>query len=79
MGQVSYRGTWRARATPVIAGVLSATDGMSDKEIRRALREAYPFCERKWWPYKVWCDEVRKQRKIFSEVPDNQLLLFGDI
>ncbi len=28
-------------------------------ELRRKLRDAYPWGERKYWPYKVWCEEVR--------------------
>ena len=31
------------------------------KSLRKALREAYPFGEREYWPYKVWCDEIRSQ------------------
>jgi hypothetical protein len=35
--------------------------GITDiRQIRRALRDAYPFGERARWPYKVWCDEVRR-------------------
>lgn len=29
-------------------------------ELRAKLREFYPFGERKYWPYKVWCEEVRR-------------------
>ena len=28
-------------------------------EKRQALREAYPFGPRRFWPYKVWLQEVR--------------------
>ncbi len=28
-------------------------------ELRRVLRDHYPFGEEKHWPYKVWCEEVR--------------------
>lgn len=28
-------------------------------ELRRILRDAYPYGEKKHWPYKVWCEEVR--------------------
>lgn len=56
--------TWRAEATLVIRETLGATRGQGEKEIRAALRKAYPFGERKYWPYKVWCDEVRHQRGL---------------
>ena len=29
-------------------------------ELRSVLRHHYPFGERKYWPYKVWCEEVRR-------------------
>lgn len=54
--------TWRARATPIIAGVLSDTAGKPESEIRKALRDAYPFHMRKYHPYKIWLDEIKRQR-----------------
>jgi hypothetical protein len=41
---------------------LHETQGKSEKEIRAALLAAYPFGYRRCWPYKVWCDEIRRQR-----------------
>ena len=54
--------TWRERSAPVIREALKKTEGQPEKDIRKALRDAYPFGERKYWPYKVWLDEVKKQR-----------------
>jgi hypothetical protein len=77
----SYRTTWRDSARPIVQEVLKQTKGQSEKEVRKALREAYPFGERKYWPYKVWCDEVKlqlglkKQKRI--EQPENQTDLFN--
>lgn len=77
----SYRTTWRDSARPIIQRVLKDTLGQPEKEIRKAIREAYPFGERKYWPYKVWCDEVKlqlglkKQKRI--EQPANQTDLFN--
>lgn len=73
--------TWRESARPIIAQVLKETKGQPDKEIRKALRDAYPFGERKYWPYKVWCDEVKlqlglKKHKQFIQ-PENQTSLFN--
>lgn len=53
---------WREYARPIIARVLAETAGQDEKVIRRALVEAYPFGERAMHPYKIWCDEVRRQR-----------------
>jgi len=53
--------SWRERSAPIIAGVFAdvGTDDM--KKLRRALSDAYPYGEKKFWPYKVWCDEIRRQ------------------
>ena len=49
-------------AAPIISEVLQATQGCHEKEIRKALREAYPFNGRDHHPYKIWCDEIAVQR-----------------
>lgn len=56
------RSYWREKATPIILRVLEETDGKDEREIRRALRDAYPFGPRCYWPYKVWLDEIKRQR-----------------
>lgn len=54
---------WRTHAAQVISSVINDI-GLSDqKALRKALREAYPFGERKYSPYKIWCDEVNRQTK----------------
>ena len=35
--------TWRDSTRPIIAAVLKENEGKTDKEIRAALREAYPW------------------------------------
>ncbi len=62
----SYGATWRDHARPIIAKVIARVGRDDVKALRRALREAYPFGERRYWPYKVWCDEVRRQRGTFG-------------
>ena len=54
--------TWREDCRPIIAKVLADNKGKTEKEIRRALRDAYPYGERKYHPYKIWCDEIKIQR-----------------
>lgn len=75
------RGTWREHAAPIIAKVLKDTKGKTDKEIRKALREAYPYGQREYHPYKIWCDEIRAQRGLkppvpSKRIPENQKTLF---
>lgn len=56
--------TWRDHARPIVARVLAATQGMDERTIRRALRAAYPFGERRYHPYKIWNDEIAVQRDL---------------
>ena len=53
---------WRKIARPIIAEIIKEYKIIGDDAtLRKALREAYPFGERKYFPYKVWCDEIKKQ------------------
>ncbi len=55
--------SWSTVARPIVAAVLAATAGQPEKEIRKALTAAYPFGTRRYWPYKAWLSEVKRQRK----------------
>ena len=74
---------WRDYAAPIIAKVLKETKGQDEKAIKQALRDAYPFGERKYHPYKIWLDEIKVQRGLRKfghkpEVtPENQTDLFN--
>jgi len=72
--------TWRDSARPRIAKVIEEVGIEDIKALRKALREAYPYGERKHWPYKVWCDEIRIQLglKRPKKPADGTLPLFGD-
>lgn len=59
MKSVSY---WRNQAAPIVQKVLAETAGKPEGEIRRAIADAYPFGIREYHPYKIWCDEVARQR-----------------
>ena len=52
--------TWREIARPIIAKVI-AENGDDGGKLKRALFEAYPFGQRKHFPYKVWLDEIKIQ------------------
>ena len=53
--------TWREHCTPIIAKVIADNKGKTPKEIKNALFDAYPYGERARHPYKIWCDEVKRQ------------------
>lgn len=40
--------------------MLEQMRGKPEKEIRKAVSAAYPFGDRHYWPYKMWCDEVKR-------------------
>lgn len=52
---------WRRAAREAIRNAIAESAGKSDQEIRKAIRDAYPFGERKYHPYKIWLDEVNIQ------------------
>jgi hypothetical protein len=71
-------GTWREIAAPIIAEVISCfgrerigTD-VDLAYVKKAISATYPFGERKYWPYKVWCDEVRRQLRLKTHTPDER-------
>ncbi len=53
--------TWRIHAAQVIAKVIQEVGTEDPVALKKAIRKAYPFGERKYWPYKVWLSEVQRQ------------------
>ncbi len=53
--------TWREEAAPIISSVIRQYGTSDLQALRRHLRDAYPFGEKKYYPYKVWCDEITRQ------------------
>lgn len=66
---MSKHATWRDSARPIIVNVLKENQGKPEKEIKKALYEAYPFGERNYHPYKIWLDEIKVQlgKKRFGQ------------
>lgn len=67
--------TWRQRCKPLIAQIIKEFEGKPEKDLRKALRDGYPWGQRAMHPYKIWCDEVRvqtgrKKNKI-KGIPNN--------
>lgn len=70
--------TWRERAQDVIQRVRIANPSARGDDLKKLLRAAYPFGERQYWPYKVWCTEVAytlgtKQRPKRGAAPPSTL------
>jgi hypothetical protein len=65
------RESWRDRARPIVAQVLAETRGKPEEEIRKALFDAYPFGVREYTPYKIWLDEIQRQRGL-KRTPSQQ-------
>lgn len=71
--------TRREYCAPIIARVIREVGKYNMKLLRKSLRDAYPWYERKYHPYKIWCDEVRRQlggRPLPGEQDPNQIKLF---
>ena len=51
---------WRVRSRQVIAEVMASMPADATlPQVRKALRDAYPFGGREHHPYKMWCSEQR--------------------
>jgi hypothetical protein len=48
-------------ARGIITQVLADNPGKEEKELRQLLSAAYPFGMRKYHPYKIWLDEIKRQ------------------
>ncbi|MFC1996974.1 hypothetical protein ACFLXI_05125 [Chloroflexota bacterium] len=68
---------WRSIAAPIIRKVIEENANKEPDQLKKALFEAYPFGERKYWPYKVWLDEIQVQlgtkKPKKQEIPKDQL------
>ena len=53
--------SWREHARPIIAAVIARVGTDDMKALRAALKEAYPYGPRQYYPYKTWCHEIRVQ------------------
>lgn len=51
--------SWRERANEVIVRVVKETEGQALPDRIKAIRNAYPFGERKYHPYAIWLSAVR--------------------
>lgn len=52
---------WRNACAPIIARVIAENEGKNENAVRLALRDAYPYGQRKHHPYKIWLDEIARQ------------------
>jgi hypothetical protein len=52
--------TWRKHSQEIIAKVVAEVGTEDRAALKAALKAAYPYGQREYYPYKVWCEEVRK-------------------
>ena len=76
--------SWDVISCRTIERVMRENPEADLKTLRKLISEAYPFGQRKYWPYKVWCREVKKalrnlefKEKMGGHVPET-LPLFGE-
>ncbi len=65
---------WRLAARKAIQKAIAENTGKSEKEVRKAISDAYPFGERARYPYKIWLDEVQIQTSKKVKHPYRQPL-----
>lgn len=61
--------SWRDKARPIIEAVIEANKGRPLNDIRKALRDAFPWGPRQYHPYKIWLDECRLQLGLQPKKP----------
>jgi hypothetical protein len=59
--------SWREKSAAVIARVVAEVGTHDQKALKKALFDAYPFGERQYHPYKIWCNE---RAKVLKPEPD---------
>lgn len=67
---------WRTAARKHIVKVIDVVGRDDMKKLRRALCSAYPFGEKRWWPYKVWLSEIKRQLAPPPPLDDTPMQLF---
>lgn len=58
------KGEWSASAQRLIWEIAQRFLNASPEEMRAVLLANYPWGERRYYPYKIWCREVRRFVKI---------------
>lgn len=61
---------WRRKAREICDRVRRESPEARGKDLRRLLRQAYPFGQRKFHPYRIWCSEVRRALGISAVKED---------
>lgn len=66
--------TWKEDAHHHIAKVVRENPGVTEeKALRKLISAAYPFGERRMYPYKAWCQAVKEffaERKHYGTAAD---------
>lgn len=55
---------WRGISAGIIFDVIREVGFDDERALNKALRDAYPFGQRKYHPYKIWLDEIRRQKGL---------------
>lgn len=55
--------SWRERARAVVEATFASCADVDERDLRRALKRAYPFGARRGYPYRVWVAEIGRARR----------------
>ena len=82
---MATKSQWRKYANGVIVRIIKQNPKADLFQLKKLIREAYPFGERAMHPYKIWCSEVYNclvqagkmdRKQIPNEHSPNQTELF---
>ena len=79
------RGYWATESAKVIRRVIQENPGLVNEDLRRKASEAYPFGERRMFPYKQFMKTMSemlgpspKEKARLAEMSAKEGSLFGD-
>lgn len=52
---------WRKVSRDIISKCIIENADKSDKELKKIISKKYPFGQRRYHPYKIWLNEIKRQ------------------
>lgn len=62
-------GTWRAKARRRLEKLVEEHKPKTAADVRKLGREHFPWSPRKNYPYRMWCEEVKRMAEEIEHLP----------
>lgn len=69
--------SWRSKAAWLVGRVIAKHKERPIPEIRRALRDAYPWGLRRNYPYRIWLSECHRQLAREEQLRNPEMCIEG--